>query len=141
VIVSRATELAEQLLADGDLACPHCRGGQLTPWGYGRRRTVRSHGGATVTIRPRRTRCGSCGSTHIVLPAPTLFRSPLWCRRGGTVAPWAIWAPIVHMQAAGEYAIGIITYRGQLRMTCVGYTPVADYLHEVRDTLTAVLDA
>lgn len=45
------------------------------------------------------------------------------------------------MQAAGEYAIGIITYRGQLRMTCVGYTPVADYLHEVRDTLTAVLDA
>jgi NRPS condensation-like uncharacterized protein len=59
----------------------------------------------------------------------------------GTVAPSAIWAPIVHMQAAGEYAIGIITYRGQLRMTCVGYTPVADYLHEVRDTLTAVLDA
>ncbi|MCU1701532.1 MAG: hypothetical protein JWR34_7595 [Mycobacterium sp.] len=45
------------------------------------------------------------------------------------------------MQTAGEYAIGIITYRGQLRMTCVGYTPVADYLHEVRDTLTAVLDA
>jgi hypothetical protein len=59
----------------------------------------------------------------------------------GTIAPWAIWAPIVHMQTAGEYAIGIITYRGQLRMTCVGYTPVADYLHEVRDTLTTVLDA
>jgi hypothetical protein len=59
----------------------------------------------------------------------------------GPIAPWAIWAPIVHMQAVGEYAIGIITYRGRLRMTCVGYTSVADYLHQVRDTLTAVLDA
>jgi len=59
----------------------------------------------------------------------------------GTVAPRAIWAPIVHMQAAGEYAMGVITYRGELRMTCVGYTPVADHLHEVRDTSTAVLDA
>lgn len=69
VIVARTTELAEQLLADGDMRCPRCRNGQLAAWGYGRRRTVRSHGGATVTIRPRRTRCGACGSTHIVMPA------------------------------------------------------------------------
>jgi NRPS condensation-like uncharacterized protein len=59
----------------------------------------------------------------------------------GGVAPSAIWAPIVHMQAAAEYAIGIVTYRGQLRMTCVGYTPVADYLQQVGDTLTAALVA
>ena len=69
MIVARTAELAEQLLADGDLRCPRCRDGQLTAWGYGRRRTVRAHGGATVTIRPSRTRCGSCGSTHIVMPA------------------------------------------------------------------------
>ncbi len=59
----------------------------------------------------------------------------------GPIAPSAVWAPIVHMQSAGEYAIGIITYRGRLRMTCVGYTPVADYLQQVGDTLTASLVA
>lgn len=69
VIVARTTELAEQLLSDGDLRCPLCRVGRLAAWGYGQRRTVRSHGGTTMTIRPRRTRCVSCGSTHIVMPA------------------------------------------------------------------------
>jgi Domain of unknown function (DUF6431) len=69
VIVARTTELAEQLLTGGDLRCPRCGDGQLTAWGYGRRRTIRSHGTATVTIRPRRTRCVSCLSTHVVMPA------------------------------------------------------------------------
>jgi transposase-like protein len=35
---------------------------------FGRRRTIRSHGTATVTLRPRRVRCSDCESTHIVLP-------------------------------------------------------------------------
>jgi hypothetical protein len=69
VIVARTTEVAEQLLAAGELRCPRCRVGQLSAWGHGRRRTVRSHGSATVTIRPRRTRCTACLSTHIVMPA------------------------------------------------------------------------
>lgn len=69
VIVARSTELAEQLLINGELRCPHCATGQLTPWGYGRRRSVRDLAGTTVTVRPRRTRCSSCSTTHIVLPA------------------------------------------------------------------------
>ncbi|MGY4650568.1 hypothetical protein [Mycobacterium sp. URHB0021] len=55
----------------------------------------------------------------------------------GEVAPSAIWAPIVQMHTAGEYVIGIVTYRGCLRMTCVGYSPVTDYLHSVVEILLA----
>lgn len=69
VIVARTTERAEHLLATGDLRCPRCRTGQLSAWGYGRRRTVRELDGTTITVRPRRTRCRSCLSTHIVMPA------------------------------------------------------------------------
>ncbi|MEZ0343173.1 DUF6431 domain-containing protein [Mycobacterium sp. pV006] len=69
MIVARTTELGEHLLTNGELRCPHCTNGQLNPWGYGRARTVRDLAGATVTVRPRRTRCSSCSTTHIVLPA------------------------------------------------------------------------
>ncbi len=69
MIVAGTTDLGEQLLTNGELCCPHCNTGQLAPWGYGRRRTVRDLAGATVTVRPRRTRCPSCSTTHIVLPA------------------------------------------------------------------------
>jgi len=80
VIVARTTELAEQLLGNGELRRPRCRGGRLTAWGYGRQRTVRDRDGLTLTVRPRRTRCQSCPSTHIVLPAA------LQPRRGDTTA-------------------------------------------------------
>ena len=53
----------------------------------------------------------------------------------GDLAPSAIWAPIVQSQTTGEYAIGILTYRGRLRMACVGYAPVTDYLNSVLNTL------
>jgi hypothetical protein len=69
VIVARTAELAEEHLAAGTLRCPRCCGRGLLAWGYGRTRTVRSHGTTTVTVRPRRVRCSGCGSTHIVLPA------------------------------------------------------------------------
>jgi hypothetical protein len=55
----------------------------------------------------------------------------------GEVAPSAIWAPIVQMHARGEYVIGIVTYRGRLSMSCVGYSPVTDYLNSVVDILSA----
>ena len=53
----------------------------------------------------------------------------------GPIAPSAIWAPIVQMQMADEHVIGIVTYRGRLRMTCVGYAPTADYLQAVWEAL------
>ncbi|HEY5852613.1 MAG TPA: DUF6431 domain-containing protein [Aldersonia sp.] len=49
------------------MRCPSCQG-QVARWGYGRVRTVRSLGAATVTVRPQRVRCRDCGATHILLP-------------------------------------------------------------------------
>lgn len=67
MIVARTAELAEDHLDAGTLHCPQCAG-RLAKWGFGRRRTIRSHGATTVTLRPRRVRCSDCESTHIVLP-------------------------------------------------------------------------
>ncbi|UQX11304.1 DUF6431 domain-containing protein [Candidatus Mycobacterium methanotrophicum] len=78
-MVARTAELVEDNLAAGTLRCPRCDG-RLAKWGFGRRRTIRSHGNATVTLRPRRVRCPDCESTHIVLPAA--FQA----RRAGTTA-------------------------------------------------------
>lgn len=79
MIVARSAELAEDHLAAGTLHCPQCAG-RLAKWGFGRRRTIRSHGSTTVTLRPRRVRCPDCESTHIVLP------TALQARRADTTA-------------------------------------------------------
>jgi hypothetical protein len=68
VIVARTAELAEDHLSAGTMYCPRC-GGPLTRWGFGRPRTIRSHGRTTVELRPRRVRYTDCLDTHIVLPA------------------------------------------------------------------------
>lgn len=68
MIVARTAEMAEEHLDAGTLHCPRCAG-RLTKWGFGRRRTIRSHGSTTVMLRPRRVRCSDCESTHIVVPA------------------------------------------------------------------------
>lgn len=67
MIVARNAALAEDHLGVGTLSCTGC-GGRLIKWGFGRHRTIRSHGVATVTLRPRRVRCSDCETTHIVLP-------------------------------------------------------------------------
>jgi hypothetical protein len=59
----------EGRLVRGELACPGC-GGSLGPWGWARVRVLR--GGAAV--RPRRSRCRSCGQSHVLLPAFALLR-------------------------------------------------------------------
>ena len=38
------------MLTNGELRCPHCTNGQLTPWGHGRQRTVRDLAGTTAVI-------------------------------------------------------------------------------------------
>ncbi|CAN3131186.1 DUF6431 domain-containing protein [Mycobacterium sp. smrl_JER01] len=68
MIVARTAELAEEYLDADTMICSQCRG-RLIRWGYGRTRTIRSHGRTTVTVRPRRVRCTDCHNTHIVLPA------------------------------------------------------------------------
>ena len=62
----------EEWLTDGELMCPSC-GGSLRPWGWARTRTLRDDGGAVV-LRPRRSRCGECGGSHVLLPVFALLR-------------------------------------------------------------------
>lgn len=62
----------ETRLVAGEIGCADC-GGELRPWGYARRRTLRDHG-KPVSVRPRRSRCRSCMVTHVLLPVLLLLR-------------------------------------------------------------------
>lgn len=65
----------ERALLAGELVCPGC-GGVLRPWGYARRRPSRAAYDATVATRhrPRRSMCGRCARTHVLLPSSWLLR-------------------------------------------------------------------
>jgi hypothetical protein len=62
----------EGRLARGELVCPDC-GGSLGPWGWARVRVLRGDR-AAVAVRPRRSRCRSCGVSHVLLPVFALLR-------------------------------------------------------------------
>lgn len=72
VTVRGSAESIESRLLAGMLRCP-C-GGRLGPWGHARRRRV-ALARALAEFWPRRSRCRSCGRTHVLLPAG------LWSRR------------------------------------------------------------
>ena len=71
--VGNNTAGVEELLGNGLLSCPGC-GGRLGGWGHAARRAVFTAGRVPVAVRPRRARCGSCGVTHVLLPAWVLVR-------------------------------------------------------------------
>lgn len=62
----------EAELKAGRLSCPAC-GGRLAPWGWGRRRWLRTLQG-TRRLRVRRACCRSCRATHLLLPTSALVR-------------------------------------------------------------------
>lgn len=62
----------ERLLLAGELGCPVCEG-VLAPWGHARGRSSRLLDGV-VRHTPRRSRCGGCGATHVLLPERWLLR-------------------------------------------------------------------
>jgi len=68
VIIVLDGDQAADALARGGLACPHCRG-RLRPWSWARVRRVRQPDASSVTVRPRRACCTSCGRTQVLLPA------------------------------------------------------------------------
>lgn len=72
LIVENVPERVETDLAQAAIACPRCEG-VLSRWGFARRRSLRGLAGAVV-IRPRRGRCRSCRSTHVLLPDVALAR-------------------------------------------------------------------
>lgn len=62
----------DRLLVGGELRCPDCVG-ELRPWGHARERGVRDEA-TLVIVRPRRSSCSQCRSTHVLLPDSTLVR-------------------------------------------------------------------
>lgn len=129
VTVGKNVSQVERRLASGLLACPGC-GGRLGPWGHAQPRVLRGRGGLVV---PRRTRCGSCGVTHVLLPVNAL------CRRAdeaevigsGLVFAASGWG---HRRIADALSRPAATVRGWLRR-CRGRA------EELRAGFTALLVA
>jgi hypothetical protein len=71
-MVEADAESVEARLRAGEIACVGC-GGELRPWAYARWRTLRDHG-RPVRLRPRRSRCRSCQTSHVLLPTLVLLR-------------------------------------------------------------------
>jgi hypothetical protein len=71
--VGSSQAVVGELLGNGLLSCPGC-GGRLGGHGHAARRPVFTAGRVAVAVRPRRARCGSCGVTHVLLPAWLLAR-------------------------------------------------------------------
>lgn len=71
IVGSDPVRVEEELVA-GAIGCPCCSGA-LAPWSFARRRSLRGEHGP-VMVRPRRGRCRSCGSTHVLLPDLALLR-------------------------------------------------------------------
>ena len=72
-MVGNSAAVVEGLLGNGLLSCPGC-GGRLGGHGHAVRRRVFTAGRIAVGFRPRRSRCASCGSTHVLLPSWLLSR-------------------------------------------------------------------
>ncbi len=72
LMVENNAAAVEAALCAGGLVCPGC-GGVLDPWAWARPRSIRIHGGQ-VTVQPRRSRCGRCLATHVLLPTMCLLR-------------------------------------------------------------------
>jgi hypothetical protein len=81
VTVGPDAVVAERQLRSGALRCPDCRG-VLRPWGWARPRWLRTDLGSVgpvLRLVPRRSMCGWCGRTHVLLPAVA------WVRRADGV--------------------------------------------------------
>ena len=83
VTVGVVAGVVERRLAEGRLRCPACAG-RLAGWGHARERVIRGEGGIGWRLRPRRSRCGGCGVTHVLLPVSCLLR-----RADGVAVIWA----------------------------------------------------
>lgn len=107
----------DRVLRAGLLECD-C-GGQLRPWGQARERGFRRAGGDEERRSPRRSRCSSCGRTHVLLPADSLLR-----RRdavgviGGALTARAKGSSMATV-AAGVAGVAFATVRGWLRRFAV----------------------
>jgi hypothetical protein len=113
--VSHAVQVVEAQLRDGRLRClvPGCSG-VLAPWWYGVLREIVGLDGVAERVRPRRSICGSCGKTRVLLPDTMLRRrqygvevigAALVQASGGV--PWSV--------IASRIGVPFETVRGWLR--------------------------
>jgi hypothetical protein len=111
IVGTDAPEVERALLAGG-LACPSCAG-RLRPWGHARERVVR-HRGTQECRRPRRSRCGRCALTHVLLGEDCLLRR----RDGVSVIGAALVAKALgfgHRRIAADLGLTASTVRNWLR--------------------------
>src|SRR4051794_7423288 len=94
------------------VGCPSC-GGVLGGWGFARWRLVRGETGVRA-MRPRRGRCRSCRSTHVLLPDAVLARRvKAVAVIGAALTVAAVGAG--HRKAAERVGRPLSTVRGWLR--------------------------
>jgi hypothetical protein len=101
----------ERALVGGELSCPDCAG-QLRPWGSARWRNVRRRSDVERR-RPRRSRCGACENTHVLISTDCLLRRRDLAEVIGA-ALTAKAAGLGHRRAAGP-EVPPSTVRGWLR--------------------------
>ena len=112
VTVGVVAGVVERRLAAGRLRCPVCPG-VLAGWGHARERVIRGAGGVGWRLRPRRSRCGGCGVTHVLLPVSCLLR-----RADAAVVIWAGLAASAagagYRKVAAGLGVPVSTVRGWL---------------------------
>ena len=124
--------VVERQLSGGELVCPSC-GGVLGGWGHGVDRGVRVLGGPAVRVCPRRSRCRSCGGTHVLLP--------VWCLLRRADAAAVIGAALVAAAAGGGFRV-IARMLGRPGETVRGWLRrFAGRAEEVRVFFTVLLAA
>ncbi len=112
LIVRSDAERVESDLLSETVGCLSC-GGVLGGWGFARWRVLRCEAGP-LALRPRRARCRSCRSTHVLLPDTVLARRVDTVAVIGTALTAAA-AGVGHRRVAARVGRPPSTVRGWLR--------------------------
>ena len=138
IVGTDAVEVERALLA-GELACPDC-GGQLRPWGSARWRDVRRRKDIERR-RPRRSRCGACENTHVLISTDCLLRRRDLAEVIGA-ALVAKAAGVGHRRAAGA-GVPVSTVRRWLRRFATNAEAVRVFVtvlaHDLDPLLASIL--
>ena len=129
----------ERDLVAGGLVCPACLG-RLRPWGFARCRVLRDRGGVVRWCRPRRSICGGCGVTHVLLPVLAFLRR----RDLAGVIGEALEAKLAgagHRRIAKELDVPAATVRGWLRRFAARANDVREFFTRLAHALGADLRA
>jgi hypothetical protein len=113
LIVESDSDRVEADLVAGSVTCPSCEG-TLCRWGFARWPTLRGPDGP-VALRPRRARCRSCRSTHVLLPDALLVRRVDTAEVIGAALAYAATSGVGHRRVAERVGRPCSTVRDWLR--------------------------